>query len=281
MSVSSETYRVQVTLTGPNDAVPIGFYFLDNSDLVAYKTVDGVDSLLVLNTDYTLAGAGAEAGGMAAMIGGDADDVVTFARADALTQEEEFLYMGQLTPSTIERGYDRLCMQLQRVYSLAKRALRFPITAAEAGELGDVATRKGKTMQFNATTGALELVDSADSSATAAAASAAAALASETAAGVSAAAAAASAVLAASFTSVAFTALTGGGANALDGLVTAGGAIPTNSVRESLTGSVGGEDLAISRWVLVAGTNAEDGISYVRPDDYDGTTNARVWVRIG
>jgi hypothetical protein len=274
MSVTSELYRVQVTLTGPADAVPIGFYFLEDADIIGFSTIDGVDSLLVLNTHYTLAGAGAEAGGMAAMIGGVAGQVITFARADALTQEEEFIYMGQLTPSSITRGYDRLCMQVQRLFSMAKRSIRLPITAAEVAEVGDVSTRKGKTMQFNATTGALELVDSADSSATAAAASAAAALASEE-------AAAASAILAASFTSVAFTALTGGGANALDGLITAGGAIPTNSVRESLTGSVGGGDLAISRWVLVAGTNAEDGISYVRPDDYNGATNARVWVRVG
>lgn len=268
MSVTSELSRVQVTLSGPSDAVPIGFYFLENADIVGYKTVDGVDTLLVLNTDYTLAGAGAIDGGMAAMIGGDAGDVITFARNDALTQEEEFLYMGRLNPATVERGYDRIVMQVQRLALMVMRSIRLPITGATLAEVPLVA-RMGKLIGFNATTGDLELVDGADVAADAAAAQAAAA------------AAAASAALAASFTNLAFTALTGGGANALDGLVTAGGATPTNSVRETLTGSVGGGDLAIKRWVFVAGTNAEDGVSYVRPDDYNGATNARIWVSIG
>jgi hypothetical protein len=80
---------------------------------------------------------------------------------------------------------------------------------------------------------------------------------------------------------LALTGLTGGSANDLDGIATADGEVDSQTIREVLTGSVGGGDLAITRWVLMPGTNAEDGISYVRPDDYHATTNARVWVRIG
>ena len=79
----------------------------------------------------------------------------------------------------------------------------------------------------------------------------------------------------------ALTALTGGGAGSLDGVATAGGATTTTTIREVLSGSVGGGDLAVSRWVLMDGTNPEDGAGYVRPDDYDAGTNARIWVRIG
>ena len=72
----------------------------------------------------------------------------------------------------------------------------------------------------------------------------------------------------------AITALTGGGATALDGIATADGAFPTNGivwvhVADELQG-----------WVLLAGTDAEDAPGgIVRPDDYDGSTNARIWTR--
>lgn len=153
MAITNETYRVQVTLSGANQVIPIGFYFLEDADIVGYKTTTaGVDSALVLNTNYTLAGAGVEAGGTATMIGGASGEVVTFTRADALTQEIELQYSGDLNPATLERGYDRLCMQVQRVFSIAKRSIRFPLTNAETSELA-LNSRKGKLLSFDATTG--------------------------------------------------------------------------------------------------------------------------------
>lgn len=80
---------------------------------------------------------------------------------------------------------------------------------------------------------------------------------------------------------LALTGLTGGSAGDLDAIATASGALASHAIREVLSGSVGGGDLSVSRWVLMAGTNPEDGISYIRPDDYNALTNARVWVRIG
>lgn len=51
--------------------------------------------------------------------------------------------------------------------------------------------------------------------------------------------------------------------------------------RKVLFGSVETGDLSVTEWVLIEGTHVDDGESYVRPDDYDETTNARIWVRIG
>jgi len=73
----------------------------------------------------------------------------------------------------------------------------------------------------------------------------------------------------------AITSLTGGGATALDGIVTAALVLPTGYTVLLSYGRVG------QTWQLVAGTDAEDvpnGI--VRPDDYDATSNARVWVQL-
>lgn len=152
MSVTNETYRVQVTLATVVQAIPIPFYFLEQDDLIVFQTVAGTDTLMVLNTNYTLAGEGVEAGGTLTTIGGTVGAVWTIARADALTQSEEFIYSGSLSASSIERAYDRLAMQIQRVFSMAKRALRFPITAAEGGELA-LNSRKGMLLGFDGTTG--------------------------------------------------------------------------------------------------------------------------------
>lgn len=156
MSVTNETYRVQVTLATVVQAIPIPFYFLEQDDLIVFQTVAGADTLMVLNTNYTLAGEGVEAGGTLTTIGGTVGAVWTVARADALTQSEEFLYSGSLAPSSIERGYDRLAMQIQRIYSMAARALRLPVTNAEGGELA-LNDRKGKLIGFNETSGDVEL----------------------------------------------------------------------------------------------------------------------------
>jgi len=71
-----------------------------------------------------------------------------------------------------------------------------------------------------------------------------------------------------------FTALTGGGASALDGLVTAASATPVNTVAESVVSGV------FYKHQLQAGTTAESSPSVIRPDDYNGATNAFVWIRI-
>lgn len=64
---------------------------------------------------------------------------------------------------------------------------------------------------------------------------------------------------------------------ALRAAPTEGGATATRAIREVVTGTVAGGDVAITRWILLVGSNADDGVSYVRPNDY---TN-RIYVRIG
>ncbi len=66
------------------------------------------------------------------------------------------------------------------------------------------------------------------------------------------------------------TALTGGG-SALDGVVTAGGAVTTLAVREVLLGR---QSL---RYQLVNGSDAESVPEVIRPNDWHGSTNTRVW----
>lgn len=67
------------------------------------------------------------------------------------------------------------------------------------------------------------------------------------------------------------TSLTGGGVLTLDGIATASNAMGTGAVVLISINAIA------QHWQLLAGTDAEDGLTVVRPDDYDATTNARVW----
>lgn len=70
-------------------------------------------------------------------------------------------------------------------------------------------------------------------------------------------------------------ALTGGAAGALDSIPTASSAMTTG---RWVLAIVSGE---LSIWQLQAGTTAEDSANgIVRPDDYDGSTNARIWIKV-
>jgi len=68
------------------------------------------------------------------------------------------------------------------------------------------------------------------------------------------------------------TTLTGGGTDALDGIVTVGLSVPRIAVL-CLPGG------PIMIYVLEAGTAAESSPATIRPDDYNGSTNAKVWQR--
>ena len=68
----------------------------------------------------------------------------------------------------------------------------------------------------------------------------------------------------------AVTALTGGG-TALDGIITAGGAVATGVRADVTIGTLA------YLYQLQAGTDAESSPSIIRPDDYAASTNERVW----
>jgi hypothetical protein len=70
--------------------------------------------------------------------------------------------------------------------------------------------------------------------------------------------------------------LTGGGATALDGISTVD--LPIGYRVDLALGSVGSKILSV--YVLENSTAAESSPGVVRPDDYDGSSNAKVWFQI-
>lgn len=72
-------------------------------------------------------------------------------------------------------------------------------------------------------------------------------------------------------TCLVLTALTGGAAGSLDGLDTAGGEITVGRFVAVVTSDI------LGFYRLYSGTDAESSPSIIRPDDYAGTTNEKVW----
>jgi hypothetical protein len=70
------------------------------------------------------------------------------------------------------------------------------------------------------------------------------------------------------------TALTGGGANALDSWPTAAGALEVGTRAMYVTGT------NVSFYVLATGTDAESSPNIIRPDDYAASTNEKVWKKL-
>ena len=139
MTLDSTTSKVQYTQSGTTTAWPVPYKFLDNGDLIVITTVDGVDTALVLDTDYTVTGAGDDAGGTVTISPAVASGTrVTIYRVVDLDQPTELTTAGGWFPKVHEAVFDRLTMidqqlqeQLDRAVKLAPTTTLNPDTVAE------------------------------------------------------------------------------------------------------------------------------------------------------
>jgi hypothetical protein len=166
MSVQTNTAKVQYTLSTAAQALPVTFYFLDNSHIKAVRARAGVaDLTLVLGTDYTLAGAGDEAGGTLTTVDGtaaalQAGDIITIKRDISITQLTNYVYNDKFPAEVHEKVADKLTMVAQQQKEQIDRAVQFPETevAGVGNILPSAASRAGKVFSFDAN-GAITLSD--------------------------------------------------------------------------------------------------------------------------
>lgn len=126
MTVPSITSRVTYAGDGGSVAFPVSFYFLANADLVVLLVdADGISTTQVLNTDYTLTGAGVEAGGTVTMLTAPPSGYTLIIYRDpAVTQLTDYAPNDPFPAETHERALDRLTMISQRNRELVTRAIR-------------------------------------------------------------------------------------------------------------------------------------------------------------
>lgn len=167
MTVESSDSREQYATNGTTGPWTVPFYFLANSDLrVIYTDATGADTLLVLDADYSVSGAGNEMGGtVATTTAYPSAGVLTIYRDVDFTQETEFVDGDSAPAAAFNSAFDKLTMLAQQMRDQLATCLTFPQSYTGSAELGDVPTRKGKLLGFDSVTGALMYVAAASGSA--------------------------------------------------------------------------------------------------------------------
>ena len=160
MSLTTATSRVQYTLGADGSSVlTVPFYFLNSTDLAVVRTHAGVDTPMLKDVNYTVAGAGTNPpSGSVITIAGVTGDVWTISRGADFTQPDQYTSNGPFPAATMEKSLDRLTMLVQQALLAVKRALRIPVSNDEAAEI-NLTARKGKLLGFDPSTGAPALYD--------------------------------------------------------------------------------------------------------------------------
>ncbi len=126
MTVSSTTSRVTYAGNGVTVTFTVPFYFLAAADLTVIRTAsNGTQTTLVLNTDYTVSGAGVPAGGaITCTAAPGASDTLVIFRDPAATQLTDYQPNDPFPAETHERALDKLTMLAQRLRNLIDRSFR-------------------------------------------------------------------------------------------------------------------------------------------------------------
>lgn len=136
MTVANENSVIQYTLTSGTQNLPTNFYFLEASHLTVTKTVSGVDSVLVLNSDYSVNLPVVDAGnGSIDIITGTIGDVVTIENCPPGTQATDYVESDRFPADVTEKGLDKLTMLYNKLKSsifgqgsISSRFLQYPST---------------------------------------------------------------------------------------------------------------------------------------------------------
>lgn len=128
MTLSTTTSRIQYTGNAATTAFAFPYRFLANGDLtVTITTPAGATTTQVLGTDYTVVGAGLDAGGTVTMTVAPASgELLTIRRVLDLTQEVDYQSGDPFPAETHEQALDRLTMITQQLDEALTRTLTLP-----------------------------------------------------------------------------------------------------------------------------------------------------------
>lgn len=130
MTVLTNKNRDDYTGNGSVSSYPYTFKIFSDTDLEVYRIdTDGNDTLLTLNVDYTVTGAGDAAGGTVELtVVLPLNYELAIVRVLPVTQETSFRNQGPFYPARHEDAYDKLTMILQQLLEHLERTLTAPIS---------------------------------------------------------------------------------------------------------------------------------------------------------
>jgi len=126
MTVSTTESRIGYNGNGATTAFAFPYRFLANVDLVVTLVrADTTQVVQTLNTDYTVTGAGDDAGGTVTMVVPPATgQQLVIVRDVPLTQETDYISGDPFPAETHETALDKLTMISQRLNNLISRSIR-------------------------------------------------------------------------------------------------------------------------------------------------------------
>lgn len=126
MTVSTTQSRIGYNGNGATTVFAFPYRFLESTDLtVTLVRADTTQVVQTLNTDYTVTGAGDDAGGTVTMVvAPTSGQQLVIVRAVPLTQETDYISGDPFPAESHERALDKLTMISQRLENLISRSVR-------------------------------------------------------------------------------------------------------------------------------------------------------------
>jgi hypothetical protein len=167
MTVSTSTSTASYTANGSTTTFAYPFKIFADGDLVVIlrNTATAVETVQVLNSNYTVTGAGNNAGGNVVFGVAPASGNTVFIRRELpITQEVDYVPNDPFPAETHENALDKLTMLVQQTSVDADRAIVFPASDSGLGLnniLPSVNDRRAKLIQF-ANDGSVDVIAPAD-----------------------------------------------------------------------------------------------------------------------
>lgn len=153
MTIASTTRRATYIGAGSTGPFAYGFRILAGADLlVVRRETSGVDTELVLDTDYTVAGVGDASGTVTLTDALAVGETLAIVRSPALLQPVSLQNQAAFFPKTHEDEFDRLVMQVQAMDDMVRRAVRLPDSYDFNGVVTRVPPETGKALVWQSDT---------------------------------------------------------------------------------------------------------------------------------
>ena len=161
MTVQTETSRSgPYAGSGTTGPFTVGFRFLDNTHLQVIRTSSaGVDTTLVITTDYSVSGAGGSSGTVTLVSALASGETLTVIRGVPFTQLADYVDNDAFPAESHENALDLLTMQTQQNREVLDRSLTLPATTSGVSTELPV-PEANKLIGWNETADALQNIDS-------------------------------------------------------------------------------------------------------------------------
>ncbi|MEM9107510.1 MAG: hypothetical protein AAGC96_17830 [Pseudomonadota bacterium] len=166
MTVSTTTNRVRASGDGSTTTFLFPYSFEAATHLEVIVTdAEGVETVQLLSTHYTVSGAGKDSGGSVSFsLPPAAAETVTILRREPLTQETDANDVGSFRAQAFEAQFDRFARMAQRLEEAMGRALKFRRSSGNS-DIDFPEPVAGKAIAWNGDGTALETVTQAASGA--------------------------------------------------------------------------------------------------------------------